>query len=297
MKIICGLGGGGSSFVLRKLEGSDYKSLPGIFDPYKIKVRLEKYPVFIAPYNLIAKTLGLYKTGLKVLKRPDSFWTDWPYHPGGVYDPESPNFQDDLQGQKDYLIQTIPIRSAGLKIKGSELSTDSHSALIRSYLDQLEKIEQKSNFTIVLIASHWGEYGILKELDVETIYLIRDPFNGLISHSKGIRHQKDYKKRGLDNINTKAWIDNYLTGPHHYWINFARSAMEHDNSVIVRYNHFAEGWRKAEGLPDISGKFRYSENDIKKILTDESIRYICEKTKDICEKLDIMPQCLKGENF
>ncbi len=296
MKIIGTLGGGGSSFLLRKLEGSDYKTLPGILDPYTNKIRLEKYPHLIAPYNLITKAVGLYKSKLKVLKRPDSFWTDWPFHPSGIYDPKSPTFADDLKAQKDYLIQTRLTRSAGLKIKGSDLSTDSLASLARSYLDQLERIEQENDFTIVLIAGHWGEYGILKELNVETIYLVRDPFNSLISHSKGIRHKKDCQKRGLDNINTKAWIDNYLTGPHHYWIDFASAAMEHDKAVVIRYNHFAEDWKKIEGLVDISGEFKYSENDIKAILTAESIDYIYEKTKDICEKLDLLPECLKQDD-
>jgi len=293
MKIICALGGGGSSFVLRALEGSSYKRIFGKFDTYRMKTRLEKHPVLIAPYNILLETIGCYSPRLKVLKRPDSFWTDWKYHESGTYEPDSETFPDDLRRQRDYLIETRHTRSAGLKISKSDISTDSMTALVKSYLEKLKMLEMESNSTIVLVAGHWAEYGILKDLNVEAIYLVRDPFNSLISHSKGIRHKKDYLRRGLDNINTKEWIDTYLTGPHHYWLNFAQSALEHDNAIIVRYNHFAEDWKKIEGLVDIGPKFVYSENDVAQILTRKSIEYIFEKTKDVCEKLGLGQICAK----
>lgn len=287
MKIVSALGGGGSSFVLRALEKYNYTPLFGLLDTYTTKIRLEKHPTLIEPYNRLLEALGCYSGKLKVLMRPDSFWTDWPFHQSGIYDTNSETFRDDLQGQRDYIIKTRLTRSAGLKISQSDISAESLPLLARSYLDGLEAIERRNNFTVVLIAGHWAEYGIFKELSVETIYLIRDPFNSLISHSKGVRHKKDYLRRGLENINTREWIDNYLTGPHHYWLNFAGTALEHAGAIIVRYNHFAEDWKKAEGLPDISGEFVYSENDVAKILTRESIEYIHEKTKDICKELGL----------
>jgi hypothetical protein len=287
MKIFCGLGGGGSSFVLRALEKHNYAPLFGVLDTYKTKIRLEKHPTLIGPYNRLLRTIGCHSPKLKVLKRPDSFWTDWSFHPSGVYDPNSETFQNDLLGQRYYIIATRLTRSAGLELAETDILTDSLKSLVKSYLDRLDTIERESDFTIVLIGGHWGEYGIFKDLDVETIYLVRDPFNSLISHSKESRHGKDYLKRGLENINTTEWIDNYLTGPHHYWLNFARTALEHNNAVIVRYNRFAEDWKKVEGLPDISGEFVYSENDVAEILTPDSIEYIHEKTGDLCRELGL----------
>ncbi|RKY11890.1 MAG: hypothetical protein DRP65_02860 [Planctomycetota bacterium] len=287
MKIVSALGGGGSSFVLRALDEYNYRPLFGIFNTYTTKVRLEKHPALIEPYSRLLRALGCYSGKLKVLKRPDSFWTDWPFHPSGIYEPHSDTFKDDLLGQRGYIVKTRLTRSAGLEISESDISTDSLKALVKSYINRMEALEREDDFTVVLIGGHWAEYGIFKDLGVETIYLIRDPFNSLISHSKESRHGKDYLKRGLENTNTIEWIDAYLTGPHHYWINFARTSLEHDNAVIVRYNRFAEDWKKIEGLPDISGEFVYSENDVAKILTPESIEYIHEKTKDLCTRLDL----------
>ena len=287
MKIINALGGGGSSFVLRALDRENYRYPFGIFDPYPTKVRLEKYPALINWYNLFLRMLGGYHASLKVLKRPDSFWTDWRFHEKGIYDPADASFQDDLRKQREYIIRTRHARSAGLRISAADISTDSLASLVRSYIDKMEMIESRNRFTIVLVAGHWGEYGILKELNIETIYVIREPFNSLISHSKNIRHEKDYLRRGLDNINTKEWIDCYLKGPHHYWVNHAQSALEHENAIIVRYNHFAEDWKKIHGLPDVSPGFVYKENDVARILTRESMDYIYEKPREICQELEL----------
>ena len=287
MKIVSALGGGGSTFVLRALERHGYTRLFGAWDPYPNKVRLERYPALINWYHLALRLLGSYRGDLRVLKRPDSFWTDWPYHPQGVYDPGSDTFQHDLLRHRDYIVRTRHARSAGLAIRSSDLSTESLASLVASYLNTVNRIESRSRFTAVLIAGHWGEYGIFKELGVQTTYVIRDPFNSLISHSKSVRHEKDYLRRGLQHINTREWIDCYLEGPHHYWINHARSALEQENAAIVRYNHFAEDWKEATDLPDISSRFVYSENDVRGILTPESIDYIHGKTRDLCRDLDL----------
>ncbi len=287
MKIIGALGGGGSSFVLRALEKHNYKHLFGMLDTYKTKRRLEKHPTWIGPYEWLVGKLGLYSGQLKVLKRPDVFWTDLAWHEQGTYDLNSETLEDDLLGQRDYIIKTRLTRSSGMEISEVDISTESLPLLVKSYLDRMEALEREHGFTVVLISCHWSEYGIFEELGVETIYLVRDPFNSLISFSKAVRHEKEYLKRGLTNINTPEWIDTYLEGPIHYWIDFARTALEHDKAIIVRYNRFAEDWKKVQGLPDIGGEFVYSENDVAKILTRESIEYIHEKTKDLCRELGL----------
>ena len=134
MKIFCGLGGGGSSFVMRALEKHNYKHLFGMLDTYKTKRRLEKYPALIGPYNLLLRTIGCYSDKLKVLKRPDSFWTDWAFHPSGIYEPGSETFRDDLRGQRDYIIETRLTRSAGLKVSELDISTESLPLLAKSYI-------------------------------------------------------------------------------------------------------------------------------------------------------------------
>ncbi|HIJ70175.1 MAG TPA: hypothetical protein HPP87_02285 [Planctomycetes bacterium] len=287
MKTIGALGGGGSSFILRALDKYNYRPLFGMFNTYTTKVRLEKHPALIGLYERLLGMIGCYSPTLKVLKRPDVFWTDLGFHKAGTYEPNSETIEDDLCGQRDYIISTRLTRSAGLEIAEADISTDSLKSLVKSYFDRLDAIERENDFTIVLISCHWSEYGIFKELDVETIYLIRDPFNSVISHSKESRHRRDYLKRGLENINTPSWINTYLEGPIHYWLNFARTALEHKNAVIVRYNRFAEDWKKVEGLPDISSEFVYSENDVAEILTPDSIEYIHEKTKDLCRELGL----------
>ena len=122
---------------------------------------------------------------------------------------------------------------------------------------------------------------------MDTIYLLRDPFNSIISYSKSLRHREEFLRRGLKNINTKEWIDAYLDGPIHYWINHARVMLEHKNSTIVRYNNFKNDWKKIKNLPNISKLFKYKENDVKQILTQESIEYIHERTLKLCQKLSI----------
>jgi hypothetical protein len=296
LKIINGLGGSGSSYVLRSLEKHRYRNFL-LFDTYRMGKRLKrKSSIFASVYHLCLRVIGFYSPKLKILMRPDSFWTDWNFHETGIFDPSSPTYKDDLLRQRDYIVATKHTRSAGLKISTSDLSVDSLTALVESYLKYLNAVEQKLGYKVILIASHWGEYGIFKELGVETIYLIRDPFNSLISHSKAVRHEKDYKRRGLANINTKEWIDNFLLGPHHYWLNHAWVALEHKSASIVRYSRFVEDWKKLQGVPDITPYFEYKENPVTKILTRKSIEYISEKTKTVCELLGIADKCIEYTN-
>lgn len=286
MKIISTLGGGGSTFVIEALERINYRPIFMGFDPYQMRNKImRRYLALRNPFNFLMGLLGAYQPQLEVLVRPDAFWTDWAFHETGIYDPKSSSYQQNLHSQKAYIIKTRHRRSAGIRISDSELRDDALSSLVQSYVDKMESVERTSNLTIVLVAGHWGEYGVFKELGLETIYLIRDPYNSLISHSKSIRHEKDYLRRGLKDINTKAWIDTYLSGPHHYWISHARTALSHDNAIIVRYNHFVEDWQKVKGLPDISSEFTYRENRVAEVLTAESIDHIYERTSDICKEL------------
>lgn len=273
--------------MLRALERTNYPSVLGGLDLHRGKVRLERAPALIKHYDRLLRILGWYHANLKVLKRPDSFWTDWAYHRTGIHDPADAQYQDHLRGQREYIVRTRHARSAGLRIGKGEISTDSLASLVRSYIEKMEMIESQSQFTVVLVAGHWGEYGIFKELGIATIYVVRDPFNSLISHSKDTRHAKDYLRRGLHSINTRDWIDCYLGGPHHYWINHAQSALEQENATIVRYSHFATDWKKVEGLPDITSGFAYRENPVSEILAAESIHYIYEKTHHLCARLGL----------
>ena len=57
--------------------------------------------------------------------------------------------------------------------------------------------------------------------------------------------------------------------------------------MIVRYNNFKNDWEKTKIFPNISRLFKYRENDVKKILSPESIEYIRNRTRELCEKLDL----------
>jgi hypothetical protein len=227
----------------------------------------------------------VYTSDLHVLQRPDTFWTNWAANPSGLYSPEDSDFPGKIASQRDYILSTVKERSAGLPVRYEDLSTSSLPDLVASYLARLEAIERDLRTNVVLLSGHWGEYGILRELGVETVYLIRDPFNSIVSHSKPIRHQKDYIRRGLTSLNSKDWIDNYLVGPHHYWIKHAEYALNHANATIIRYQHFSRDWQEVEGLPDITSEFEYKENNIAEILEPEFIDYIYDHTREICHAL------------
>lgn len=285
MFIINALGGSGSSFIFRALEKTCY-GLPlfGV-NPYRMKIILEKYPYLIPSLNFLLTILGRYVPNPLVLMRPDRFWTEWKFNETGTYDPLHPQYQELLQSHRIYLVQTRYLRSAGIKVSKNKLSSASLTELVGSYLEVMRTAEIERSVNIVLISGHWGEYGIYKELGVETIYIIRDPYNSLISHSKEKRHAKDYRKIGLIHINTPAWIDNYLIGPHHYWVKHAETALSHPNAIIVRYNHFREDWKQIPGLPDITPHYEYKENKIERILSRDSVNYIDSKTRHICKEL------------
>ena len=285
MKIINALGGGGSTFIIRSLEKDNFRLDFPAFDPYRIKIGLEKYPRLIKPYTLCMRLLGGYQPIVAVLRRPDAFWTDWQFNKTGVYDPTAWDFPKALQAQMAYILNTRHLRSAGFSISPSQLEESSLHSLVLSYVEIMRAIELHSRTKIVLVSGHWGEYGTYKDLGLETIYLIRDPFNSLISHSKPDRHQKDYLRRGFKDINSKEWIDAYLMGPHHYWIKHAESALSHPNATIIRYNYFVEDWKQVSGLPDISLNYVYQHNEIARILTPESISYIQEQTRYLCAQL------------
>lgn len=291
MKVISALGGGGSSFILRELQRVSYTKLFGLYDPFSIRLNLERFPYLIHPFNLTLKALGAYRPKMAVLMRPDAYWTDWSYRDDFAYNPASNDFERELKRQADYIVETRQKRSAGLKIRRADLSDESLVSLVASYLEALEKIERENGMTIVLISGHWGEFGVFRDLDIETVYVIRDPYNSLISHSKGIRHEKDYRRRGFNDINDARWIDSYLSGPQHYWIDHAKAALATRNATLVRYHRFAEDWRQIDGLPDITPSFSYKENPVGDVLTAESIRFIHEKTDALCQDLGLGEIC------
>lgn len=237
--------------------------------------------------------MGAYRAEHVVLKRPDSFWTDWDFHPSGTYDPEAPDFAEHLAAQRDFLVATRHERSTGFDLEAEELDAGSLPGLVSSYLDKARQIEAAADFTVVAVTTHWGEYGVYRQLDLEAVCLVRDPFNSLISHSKPRRHEVDYKRRGLEHINTTEWIDAYLSGPHHHWIDHARVAAGHARARVVRYHRFREEWPEQSGLPDITRGFRYAENDVRKVLTRRSREYIYESTRDVCEALGMGDLCAR----
>lgn len=295
MKIISALGGGGSSFIFRSLESKNYTLQGNLIDLYKNKRRLEKSPRFIQAYNTALHWLGVYKPRLKMLMRPDSFWTDRTYNPDIGYDPNSPSINIKLIQHKSYILNTSHLRSAGIKFNPDKLNDTSLNKLVATYLDAVRDDESSFPGTTVLLSYHWGEYGIFKDLDIETIYLIRDPFNSIISHSKAIRHQKDYLASGYTHINSPEWIDNYLVGPHHKWIANAENALRHTNAIVIRYHKFNEDWRNVTGLPDIRNQFIFHSNNITDIFTQDSINYIYQKTKYICKDLGIEIRDIAGK--
>ena len=288
MKVISALGGGGSSFVIEALQRENYKHAFLGLDPYRLKNRIMKYNTSsINLFNFLTNMLGVYHPQLKVMIRPDVFWSDLRFNKTGVHNPSNEHYRQDLREQKAFIVKTYLSRSAGIKISESDIKDYTLSLLVKSYLKKLEAVERKTKLTFVLLSCHWGAFGIFKDLGIETIYIIRDPFNSIISFSKSIRHKEVFLKRGFDNINTQEWIDSYLVGPVHYWINHAQIALSHYKAIIVRYNHFTEDWKNVKGLPDISPGFIYKKNDVAKILTKESINFIYEKTKNICDELDL----------
>ncbi|MFX1504290.1 MAG: hypothetical protein ACFFDH_25240, partial [Promethearchaeota archaeon] len=248
---------------------------------YVRDLKNEVYNLVNIPFKFLLKFLKLYNPKLKILPRPDGYWTE------AMYDPNNKDHKKELYKLKLHILRTKNYRSGGLKINPSKIETDSMKSLVKSYIKELARIEKKKRLNLILLSSSWGERGFYKDLDFDTIYLIRDPFNSLISYSKSMRHEYNFLKRGLKNINTKTWIDAYLEGPERYWINHARTMLDHKKGVIIRYNNFKEDWKKVKGLPDISPFFKYKENNIQEILTQESIEYIRFKTEKLCKELNI----------
>lgn len=288
MKIISALGGGGSTFVITALEKQNFgHRFPGMTTFKLHEILRSRYPFLVRPFLYSLQRVGEYRPQFKILRRPDAFWTDYQYHEAAVYDPDHPAYSQHLQGQKAYLLRFITRRSAGIPVVASEIAGSTLPALVNTYVKKMQDVDKNNPFTIVLVAAHWGEYGIFKALNLDTIYLIRDPFNALISHAKPIRHQFDYERRGLADINSRSWIDAYLFGPAHHWVGHARAALSHPGAIVVRYNHFQEDWQQVKGLPDISRDFVYKQNDVRQILNSASIAYIYEQTKEICQELDL----------
>ncbi|MFW6129669.1 MAG: hypothetical protein ACOC56_00705 [Atribacterota bacterium] len=288
MEIVSALGGGGSTFIIDALNVQNYTPVFGEYTPYNKWEKFRKHQWMVPIYLFLMKTTGNYKDKIRVISRPDAFWTDWKYFPKAEYNPKMCDFKKDLEKQREYIIENIYRRSGGIRVNKNKIKIKTLEDLVRTYVNEITKKEKKKKYLVVLVSGHWGEYGVFKSLGYKTIYLIRDPFNSLISHSKKIRHEAEYKRRGFKNVNDKRWIDSYLNGHSHKWINHAKTALEHKNSLIIRYKYFKKDWKeKIKNLPDITNKFEYSENNIRDYLTKESIEYIKNKTSYLCEKLRI----------
>ena len=280
MEIISAVGGSGSSYIYRSIEKQNFTPQRRV-DLYKNKRRLEKYPFLLPYYNRMLKVFGVYSPRYLISMRPDKFWTDWNSLSNFGYNPNENDLPQIIVMQRDYIVQNANKRSSCINIQRKSFSTESLHHLVASYIKILQSAENDSITQSILLSSHWGEFGIFKDLEVETIYLIRDPFNSIISHSKIERHGNDYIKRGYENINQKEWIDSYLYGPQHAWIAHAETALSHHNAKIIRYHNFKKDWRSILGLPDISPGFIYHENDIKAYLKPAAVNYIHDQTKHL----------------
>ena len=280
MKIISALGGSGSSYIYRSIDRLNFKPYRHV-DLYKHKRRLEKYPFLIPHYVRILKIFGQYIPRYQISMRPDAFWTDWNSLSNFGYNPNGKDLQAKIIMQKDYILQNVNKRSSCIEIPANSLTTQTLHQLVASYIKILQSAENDTGTHTILLSGHWGEFGIFKDLEVETAYLIRDPYNSIISHSKRQRHRSDYLQRGFVNINQREWLDSYLFGPQHAWVAHAETALSHHNAKIIRYHNFKKDWRSILGLPDISPGFNYHENDIKSYLSPEAIIYIYDQTKHL----------------
>ena len=300
MKIISTLGGSGSTFINTSLEQYNYAALSFFgrsMNGWKLKHLMERLcPTFTKSYLRLLSACRLYKPVYIVLKKPDSFRTDWKrrrkknyfgHFPDIPYPYPAEHMGTCLRDERDYLIYERDYRSGRLPIRKENISTESSKKLVETYFQEIRRLEREINATVVLMSNHWGEFGILKELAEDAIYLIRDPFNSLISHAKAQRHKADYRIRGLTDINSKEWIDSFLSGPRHYWIRHAENALTHPGSRIVRYCSFKDDWKKITDLPDITDRFSYRKNDVRATLTKESIDYINSKTRPLSERIGI----------
>ncbi len=279
-----------SKISLRILRGNkpalNNLTRPNDFWPGSIYNPTENFrKEFRSLLNLTLKKLGkifkILTPNLVILTRPDSYRSEF------MYDPESESYKNEINKLKSFIFETIHTRSGGLKIDYKEIDTTSIESLVKTYIEEIIKIEKKKKVQVVLLSCSWGEHRVFKNLGIETVYLVRDPFNSLISYSKSIRHEDEFLRRGLKSINTKEWIDAYLDGPIHFWINHTRVMLEHEKSIIVRYNYFKDDWKLINNVPNISKFFNYKENDVTKILNPESIEYIRYRTRELCEKLDL----------
>lgn len=290
MFIINGLGGGGSTFVLRQLQLVNYHGNEKITHKRR---GLEKTPWKIPFYNFAWGITGRYTPKLHVMMRPDSYWSDPSVAPRDLKlsDIKTPDL---VKGQRDYLVDQAAKRSSGVTISKEKLSTNSLHDLADSYLTILRNHEKETGQQLVLLSGHWGSFGIYNDLDVPMTYLIRDPFNSVISHGKGIRHENLYLGRGLTSVDSIDWVNCYLNGPLIFWKSHAKAAATHKSANILRYNEFAQDWRNhlAE-LPDISNKFSYKESAVTDILSQNVRDYIFSEVGDYFAPLGIAECCEK----
>lgn len=290
MIIVSALGGGGSSYVTRALQRLNFPAAgPAKLQDALLALRsvAERTPQRIPCMLRMLKAVGLYTDRVRVLMRPDAFWTDWPYNPAGTYDPAAPDFADRLAAQRAYIATHRIRRSAGIPVPIDRMPLDGLGALVSGYLSAIEDAEREKGFTAVLVSGHWGEYGVFREIGRAAYYLVRDPWNSVISHSRMSRHGGDYRRRGFTDVNDRGWIDCYLSGPHHYWIRHAETAAAQEGAAVLRYDRLAEDWARAPGLPALRRPFEARYNDVRSVLTEASIAYIRERAEPLCRELGV----------
>lgn len=288
MIIITTHGGGGSTFLLNQFNLLNYwpRATQRVVEAIDRRLRLKG--------QLFLRLLRLYRHHYAVLIRPDTFFSDTKHNLRGLYDVDFIHSAEGLRQQKEYIVSSWRSRGGRIPVPPDALDDSSLLALARSYLEFLRAEEAKAGFEVVFISGFWGQWGIYKELGVPAVYLIRDPANAILSFSKPIRHEKEFRRLGLSDPGSLEWIDAYLEGPIHWWVQMARTALAHEQGRIIRYNQFAEDWRKwLPDLPDISGGFSYSENQPAAAFSPEILKHIAEKTGPLCREIGLpLPDAL-----
>ena len=147
---------------------------------------------------------------------------------------------------------------------------------------------------LMLLCMSWGGMGFLNDLPEKTIFILRDPVFAYNSYSGGGWRKEGGQRRikhvGASGPNDKVWIDAFL-GDFSMWIDGAKNALQAHNAGtghIVRYHKFAEDWKKIDNVPPIYQGFsaKDREEKLEGFLTEETIKYIREKTNDIWLAID-----------
>lgn len=276
MYVLSSLGGSGSTYVLRQLRRHNHR-WPSLSD--YVQTLRDKYRCDLTP---MLRTAGLYRHRYRICMRPDNF-----YSTDGKYDAEYEASNEGLVDQARYIEHWSRLRSAGIRVRANALSTASLAGLVESYVALLRRYESESGSEIVLLCNHWGEIGLLRELGIPTIYLVRDAFNSIISYSKEMRHEEEFTRFGLDDPNSTAWANAFLNGPLSFWVRHVENALADEHGQVLRYDRLADDWHRcAPGLPDITSSFRASRNDVSAKFSGNVIAFIESQTRSLWDAVE-----------